>query len=148
MLFNRYNLKKFLGRDPAEWFKDRGFTYTTHAIGFDLKRGDKAERFDYPFHSAAIEAVLIKFDLDELDAILERTNPPMGSSTGRAIAASLRRLDVEEARSFTVTMVTSSTSILSFNGGCSTTSAAAPTEWWDARLSTARFSNPSIPATN
>lgn len=98
MLDRAANLKAFLGQDPYTWFKNLGFSYKEHAIGFELRRGDKMEHFDYPFNSEAIRAVLIKFDLDELDAILERTNPPMGSSTGRAIAASLRRLDVEEAK--------------------------------------------------
>ena len=37
-------------------------------------------------------------NIKELDDILARTNQPMGSSTGRAIANSLRKGNVEEAK--------------------------------------------------
>jgi hypothetical protein len=60
MILNKNCLCKFLGQNPTEWFKDRGFTLYYHAIGFNIQHDKtfKCERFDYPFNSAAIQMVI------------------------------------------------------------------------------------------
>jgi hypothetical protein len=53
-------LQKFLGQEPIEWFKEHGFTFSHHAIGFDIQHNKtfKKERFDYSFNHEAIKMVM------------------------------------------------------------------------------------------
>lgn len=53
-------LRKFLGQEPTEWFKARGFTFNHRDIGFSIQHDKtfKSEVFDYSFNHEAIKMVM------------------------------------------------------------------------------------------
>jgi hypothetical protein len=53
-------LRKFLGQEPCEWFKARGFTFYPKVIGFVIQHDKtlKVEQFDYSFNHEAIKMVM------------------------------------------------------------------------------------------
>jgi hypothetical protein len=57
---SKATLRKFLGQEPTEWFKERGFTFNHHAIGFTIQNDKtlKVETFDYSFNHEAIKMVM------------------------------------------------------------------------------------------
>lgn len=53
-LDNHRHLAIFLKEPPEKYFEKLGIKYVPDKIGFDLIRGNKTERFDFPFHRDAI----------------------------------------------------------------------------------------------
>ncbi len=63
VLFKKSSLRMFLGQEPTEWFKARGFTFNHNEFGFAIQHDKtfKSKLFRFPFNSEEI-----KIAMDEL----------------------------------------------------------------------------------